>query len=258
MSRIAALLTVAAFAAVMSSQPNSKAKNDKKASAPEGPPSVTFVNNYGSCANAENPNQNPPKWYTPLNRPDWWVVIIAGLTAGFIGYQALEMRHATEAMRAQSAHTVNAERPWVVLTIYAQSFRMQPADRLDWRISNDGRTVANIIECGLRCSKVQGMETILKSPPNYGSPIPFYGIPLAPQAHLDAWTFIEKDTGRGLNTVDVEEIRSKGHDLVAYGVVRYRDQFGQEHESRFCYYYAVPFQEFRINLRAPADYHRCT
>jgi len=195
------------------------------------------------------------------------LVIVGAITAAVIAWQAWETRKAAmagregaEAARSSSQALVKAERPWVSLTVYNQSFRMQATNRLDWRISNEGRTVANIIEAQFRCRKIGPLDTALASPPNYGEVIRFYDIPIAPGNHLDAWSYVEAGRGApdGLNAQDIEDIRSRGHDLVAFGFLRYRDQFGQEHESRFCYYYAVAFQDFRVNLRVPADYHRCT
>jgi hypothetical protein len=57
---------------------------------------------------------------------------------------------------------------------------------------------------------------------------------------------------------DVIKIRDRTVDLVAYGKAVFEDAFGETHESRFCYYYALPFEDFRVDLRAPTAYHLCT
>jgi len=42
------------------------------------------------------------RWYASLQRPDWWVVIVAGITGGFICWQSWETRRAANAARKQS------------------------------------------------------------------------------------------------------------------------------------------------------------
>ncbi len=155
---------------------------------------------------------------------------------------------------------INAERPWLLIAPVGFRLDVSPLNRLDWRVTNQGRTVANVVEVKLRCTKCRGMEKILTLPPAYGSVINFYDTPIPPSGSLDAWSYIETEESKsnGLTTRDVEDIQSRGDDLAAYCSVTYRDQFGRLHESRFCYYYAVAFSEFRINLRAPAEYHRGT
>src|SRR5205823_13970991 len=116
------------------------------------------------------------------------------------------------------------------------------------------------MEVKLRCRKCKGLEKLLTLPPEYTTIVNFYETPLPPDGTLDAWSDIEKDSDSPgpVNAKDVEDVGLRGDDLVAYSSITYRDQFGHIHESRFCYYYAVPFHEFRINLRAPAAYHECT
>jgi len=160
------------------------------------------------------------------------------------------------AIRAQVDGTVRAERAWLV--VRPDTFTLQPANRLDWIIVNTGRTTATISRAQVRCVKYMGMDKLLAAPPDYGDPINLYDVPAAPNVPLKVWGYIEGDSGLRLNLKDVGDIADRGADLVAFCFVQYVDSFGYAHESRFCYYYAVPFGEFRINLSAPAEYHRCT
>lgn len=205
---------------------------------------------------------------------NWALVLVGGVTAYAVWIQARETAAATKAMRdslpiqdkaagaaLESARALmNAERPW--LFISPVGFRLLPSteNRFDWRVSNRGRTVANVVEVKLRCRKCRGLEKILTNPPQYTTVVNFYGKPLPPDGTLEAWSDIEKDDGDSgpLNEKDIDDILRRGDDLVAYCAITYKDHFGQLHESRFCFYYAVPFQEFRINLRAPGVYHQCT
>jgi len=157
----------------------------------------------------------------------------------------------------------NAERPWLLI-VPEESFQLTPRDRLDWRIENIGRTTAQILLCSVRCRCV-GSLTVetpkeLEPTPNYRSDIQMFSTPVAPNQRIKVWSYIEGAeayTNRIFDK-DVTGIKDRKFDLVAYGRAIYLDAFGNSHESRFCYYYALPFEEFRIDLRAPADYHTCT
>jgi hypothetical protein len=157
---------------------------------------------------------------------------------------------------------MNAERPWLFISPIGFRPEPMPQNRLDWRIYNRGRTVANVIQVRLRSIHCYGMERFLKIPAEYKLTIPFHEVPVAPEGTLDAWGVIETDSvqhDRPLNVTELEHIRSGRSELVAYADVLYKDQFtGMIHQSRFCYYYAYAFGEFRINLTAPSEYHLCT
>jgi len=222
------------------------------------------VENY-----SETTVTNLRRWY---ESSEWWLVVVGLVTAAFIAWQARETAGATKAMRdtlpeqkrAADAAKENAdalksaERPWLFLELPKPYFP-EPSNRLDWKVCNRGRSVATVLEVGLTCKKCRGVENLLPEPPDYSVRIDFHDVPLAPSGALDAWCHIgtgEEKFG-GLSQEDVKDILEKGCDLVAFGFVKYRDQFGEAHESRFCYYFAKTWGEFRINLVAPAAYHQC-
>ncbi len=130
--------------------------------------------------------------------------------------------------------------------------------RFDWLITNVGKTTARIMEVNIRCRKYT-LSDPLPDTPQFREAIAFPGVPLAPNDSLKGWTYMEAQERdyNGLTPQDVANIRSMVDELVAYGLVRYLDSFGNGHVSRFCYYYATFCEEFRINLRAPAAYHEC-
>ena len=161
-----------------------------------------------------------------------------------------------QSIRAQVATSAQAERAWLI--VRPETFVLQPGNRLDWIIINTGRTTAKISKAQVRCKKYSGLDTLLNDPPDYGEPMNLKDVPIAPNIPVRIWSYIEGDSGIRLTAEDIVDIQQRGHDLVAFCFVQYIDSFGHFHESRFCYYYAVPFSEFRINLRAPVEYHRCT
>jgi len=98
-------LLVACMAALMASEPNQTAHNDKQVASPRDPPKTPSV--YSDAQNSrreskalpEEANSDALQWYTPLKRPEWWLVVLAFLTMFTIGWQAIEMGRATNEMR---------------------------------------------------------------------------------------------------------------------------------------------------------------
>jgi hypothetical protein len=185
-----------------------------------------------------------------------------GIQTGILQESIAHAEKSATAAKKSADALSNAERAWLFLEP-SPTFSLG-IKRLDWRITNRGKTTATISEASLRCQKRTGLENVLPSPPVYkGVTIDLYNVPISPNGQIDVWSSIEGTEGEdgivsGLTDKDVIDIRDKGSDLVAYGFVRYTDALGDLHESRFCYYYALPWSQFRINLRAPAEYHRCT
>jgi hypothetical protein len=101
---------------MVTGQPN-KTTDTKNSSANEKPKptrsTVILDNNEGPAKTADKADGNPPHWYTALERPDWWIVIIAALTGGAIVYQAKEMARATEVMRITVSLQEAALMQWV-------------------------------------------------------------------------------------------------------------------------------------------------
>jgi hypothetical protein len=82
----------------MTCQPNTGPQNNQNAAAGRGQPITPCVS---AAENESKPNPSPPRWYTALERSDWWIVIVAALTGFAIAYQANEMRKSTDVMREQ-------------------------------------------------------------------------------------------------------------------------------------------------------------
>jgi hypothetical protein len=193
------------------------------------------------------------KAVAPETWPNWLLAIV-----GILGvYVAV---HTLKAIEEQVNAVVLSERAWLVMR--PDSFTLQPSGKLDWAVTNTGRTVARILEAGIRCGIYDVVSNRLPDMPNYGVPVNLYRVPICPGDSLKLWSNIETPPkrvfqGTGLTAEDIDDIKTKGNDLVAYGVVKYLDSFGNSRESRFCYYYAFAFGEFRIYLLAPAEYHKC-
>jgi hypothetical protein len=161
-----------------------------------------------------------------------------------------------KAIEAQGKAVILSERAWLV--IRPDPFTLQTSARLDWVVTNTGRTVARIVEARIRCG-IYDVFNKLPDMPNYGDPINLYRVPIGPGESFKLWSYIEthKSDYPGLTAEDIDDIKTRGSNLIAYGIVRYSDSFGNPHESRFCYDYTLAFGEFRIYLLAPAEYHKC-
>lgn len=182
--------------------------------------------------------------------------IAAFRTLSVIRRQTTAIEISAEAARLSADSLKNAERAW--LLIRPEAFTLAPSNRFDWVVKNAGRTTATISAANVRCRTLAGTER-LPANPEYREAIIVPNIPVSPGEVLNFWSYFETETGDlGLTDADMQGIVNRRVELVAYGYVKYADSFGEEHESRFCYHYATWCSDFRTNLSAPADYHRCT
>jgi hypothetical protein len=192
------------------------------------------------------------------------VVLTGGLLGvGWRGVNAAnrtlsQIRRQTKATQQGIQHVVNSERAWVVLTPDPQFTLRDGVHKLDWKIWNRGKSIARIIEANIFTEKkTPGYEyRSFDEVKRLMEPIKFYNVPLPPDSSTDAWC--QMFDVEGLDATALEEIKNHGRELLAYGYVRYIDAFENERESRFAFYFAPVFNGFRIDLRAPEEYHRCT
>jgi hypothetical protein len=151
---LAILAAFLAVATAISGQPN-RAADQSQESAKRSQPAVlpTGSPNRQASSQTDQPKPNSPSWWTALERPDWWLVIIAGLTGCVIGWQSWETRKAAEAtvesakatrdsIRLQEKGmklTVNAERPYLVISVESPS-----PNKFVFIAKNEGKTPARI------------------------------------------------------------------------------------------------------------------
>ena len=264
-----------------------KSKADQQAKAPTPSPQPAVAPPAANASTVDKPptptTADPPKaqpkgiWTKAFGPETWanWVLVLVGAAGAALALRSLDSLQAQVeigefAANAASANAYAAkessdalkvsERAWLLMKCVNKA--LLGADKFDWILTNAGRTTAKISEVGMRCRILDGMSKHMGDPPDYGTPIITYGVPIAPNDSMPFWCQFEKGEGADptdprLMDVDCRRIQ-RGADLVAYGYIKYLDSFNIERESRFCYYYALPIAEYRINLRAPAEYHRCT
>jgi hypothetical protein len=94
---------VLCFTAVnLFAKPNNSTANDENNGAEYTKFSLALNDCEKPTADTETANASPIDWHTALKKSDWWLVIIAGLTALAIVYQAKEMASATAEMKKQA------------------------------------------------------------------------------------------------------------------------------------------------------------
>lgn len=232
----------------MSGQPNKAAQQKQTVGSNPGP-SLASSNpkdtNRNSKQNQPQPGSNSPRWYTPLERPEWWLVIFAALTGAVILYQSVETGNAARgALKAAEAALlnaqafINAERPWILV-------KAEPSKRFKGGFEiiavNKGRTPATIISHAENLILVEPIEF----PPDaaeYGKPDVRFLIILP-----DESVPIGEITHRSIKDV-AERTRFKNMELEGYifGAITYRDLLGPStavaHETRWCFH-MLPWQE---------------
>jgi hypothetical protein len=85
-------------------QPNDSSAQHKDCPADQTCISASSQDNKKPEAHTDTSDNRSPWLYAALKNPDWWLVIIAGLTGIAVAYQAREMKRATEATGVQATH----------------------------------------------------------------------------------------------------------------------------------------------------------
>ena len=107
-SRVVGFVVVALaifIAGLVSGLPNERADAPNTNIQAESPqrPTPNSVNDPTDKTTA--PDDNSPKWYATLKRPEWWLVFVAFLTLGVIAWQAWETRRAVQVGRDSAKAT---------------------------------------------------------------------------------------------------------------------------------------------------------
>lgn len=138
------------------------------------------------------------RWF---QRPDWWVVIVATITAGVIVWQVIEMRRATDAMKENTDVVRNgialqqtAMKQWVVLKNWAHDVRMEAPDvwmlTIRCEVCNASNYPMTLITTAMQ---VENRERMAERMANHNIPlaptvahgIETQGIPIDYKAYLD-------------------------------------------------------------------------
>jgi hypothetical protein len=135
-------LLLAAVSLLIPFQAGQTPGNKKEAPTAKSPPPITTVNNnYEASKNPDKAEDNP-HWY---KRPEWWLVIGAFLTMGFVAWQALETRRVVEAATSQTKAIVESQRPKIAAKPHGNPIKDlsdRDAPRMQIELANKGLLAA--------------------------------------------------------------------------------------------------------------------
>jgi hypothetical protein len=263
------LLTVAP---IMASQPN-QATDSKHATANqvqgEGKTVGADQADKQASGQTDQPkaNTDPPGRYTALERPDWWLVIVATLTAAVICWQSIETRRAAKGALLNAQALITAERPWLVAYFTKSQEETIPESghlRFNWEVKNVGRTPARLTFAAGRV--VFNIDAVpLPDMPDYGESDYYFTertlVPGGTFRYLSHW--YEWKDGRYRQLYQTDDVKAVDL-LIGFGCVKYRDTFGSGKEYVTCFSDSSViggrsiFEPFSPWMEAPAEYTKCT
>jgi hypothetical protein len=237
MKRLAIFASVTILTVCASGQ-SDKVADQKQESARQSQPAALSTDSPNEQANSQTEQPKPPKWYTTLERPDWWLVIIAGLTGCVIGWQSWETRKsakgakgAADASLAQIEFMKSKERAELRVEFARPDFAYDAELNgypVNFRITLDGTTRAYILEDSILVylSKSKRTDTARRSfgISRYLTPenSPYDGQTLI--HNTERFPEVETDT----NKFYFARRGENGYTLFADGRIWYRDIFGDE------------------------------
>jgi hypothetical protein len=260
----------------MSGQPDQTGGTKNRAPQTEAqttpPIRVAGQGNDDPQAHSQKSNNDPPRWYTPIEgavewfwgaakrhyrQSEWWLVGLALATVGVLLWQTVLNRKAANAAWLNAQSVIDAERPWFVPSIEGPK-----PDAYEWRvrISNKGRTPGQL-------RSLSADHMFVKRPDELPLPPQYSGEAILPNSQFfatsDAFT-ARQWLDEYFNAHDLAQNRNSkyGHEcdfLVVYGKATYTDTLtgGRKneivHETKWCYLYRDPTLDFVAC--GPSDYN---
>ena len=184
-------------------------------------------------------------WYTVLERPDWWLVIVGVLTAAVIAWQSFETRRAAQAMRDSNQATARSQRARLsIREEHEDKTRGGQTERVFYlTATNFGNTIAEVFEIA-RKSASYGPD-LLKNLEGLALPDPD-PIKLR-EPHMispgESWKFAEVQRWEIAEPGMEDEVAAGRQIPVYYGWIKFKDLAGQAHRRRFFYTYSKANQE---------------
>src|SRR5882757_1042310 len=164
------LAILCVLASGVSGKPNDASSNKNNIPGKQPPAPVTTYTYDSNCCTtqaSQKSDEKPHRWYTPLERPDWWILIAAVGTLIVIGWQTVQTRKAADAALLNAKALVDSERPWLIAETIRDSINRHV---YEIKITNFGRTPARFIRGDATHVFTQQPMT-LPIPAAYSSPI---------------------------------------------------------------------------------------
>jgi hypothetical protein len=241
---LAVLGLLAAVAPIVSGQPN-KTTDQKQETTKQSQPAALPTDSKDKQASGQTDQPeagaDSPKWYTPFERPDWWLVIVAALTGGVICWQSVETRKAAQGAFLNAQAVINAERPWMLISVKSSPGEM---GGFDVRIRNRGRTPAMVTEARMGCVAVNKVSD-LPLPAVFPMDNPIKNKVIIPggRAHI---VWFDQRLFKALLGDDLPQSSSQKQ-IFVHGKVLYRDLANPDrsviHETRWIGLYQFPSED---------------
>lgn len=252
----------------------SVAQSDKKTEAPppHAAPPITVQITTPPKPEAEIAEENRRAHIQ--EKANFWAVILTGVIAGAAIVQIIIYRRQARIMadalrisadQAKSAELaalasrqstdalMNGDRAWISVIPAIEAPDLHPlweqGDPLPATnpfhhgfpviIRNVGKTPARIEKVYIQYVLLQHRPNVLPDDPAYIDPLKEQSFLLVPNEETPVLTLLSKPQGV-LTKADISGIYSQCSFLYGYGIVKYKDVYGSEHETRFGYVYHFP------------------
>lgn len=190
-------------------------------------------------------------------------VLVGIVTAIAVWRQMRANEVAAQAAGRNSQSVMDAERAWMIGNPEFNNFTRPPAtnEYILYPVSfeNVGKSPALLLEAGVSLKMTDSLENLRE--PTYvpEEVVKFEQLLLVPQ---DSFAL----TALPLQITEAQYFAMRRREIFLYGhcFVKYRDIFGQEHETAFCHYYRVPWanepttEGFTRCIAAPTEYNKAT
>jgi hypothetical protein len=239
--RVAALtliLLVCFFAGFVSPQPNQRSYAENSYSPKESRQGLSSDGKNETPGHPNETNNNPPKWYAAFKRPEWWLVFVAFLTFGFIGWQAWETRRSVEAANKNVEFFIAKERARLRVDIVSLDLSPENgAYGVNFKVSIFGSSPAFIVDT--KCAAFIGPKEWMDDPETSDRAMhPFYSFPsvIPPgSGPIDAYAFIGLATDAGI-ALQIQAVKDRGLFVGIRGIIIYTDVFDRKRNTSFRYF----------------------
>ncbi len=246
---------------MLAAQPN-KTTNDKQTSANPSQAPVVLAPPEKQDQTANNKTKadpDPPKWYAAFEQPDGMLVIVGIATCLIIGWQSCETRKAAKgtqkaanAALLNAQAVINAERAWITVTPHIGSPKFYPLrektapipdDLVDvlpiahlfaGKLVNVGKTPAKIEAAAIRYIRTSTHPSELDATPDYGEISERVMFVFPNEVNTISAQLSPIPT---MTQAQIDAVQDEKEFLYAFGIVKYRDVYGESHETRFGYFY---------------------
>ena len=210
-------------------------------------------------------NPKPTAWYIALERPDWWLVIIAGLTGCVIAWQSWETRKAAQGAKENAVTAVaqlefikSKERAQLRVELGQPDFSYDAELKgypVNFRVTLDGTTRAYVLQGSIlaylgKSKRKEGGSRTFGIPRNltpenspYDGQTPICSTASFPEAETDTNKFYFAHTG-------------KEYTLFVDGQIWYRDIFGEEWVLQIDRYWDALVQSWEPVGSGSEDVHK--